>query len=64
MAGFVTAVDKGFIIEDERGHWHHFESRAALVEAVVNRAWAERLRVSVEAEVGNPEPRRITLLRS
>ena len=53
----------GFVLEDERGDHHSFESRERPMLTVVQRAWDERSRVRVIAEREREnEPRKIILL--
>ena len=54
---------EGFVLEDERGGQHRFESRERPMLTVVQRAWDERLRVRVIAERDREnEPRKVILL--
>jgi hypothetical protein len=53
---------EGFILVTEEGERHHFFSREQHMEEVVERAWAERLRVTVLPGSKIPRhPRRVTL---
>ena len=53
----------GFVLEDERGDHHRFESRERPMLTVVQRAWDERSRVRVIAERDREnEPRKLILL--
>ncbi|HTB17723.1 MAG TPA: S53 family peptidase [Bryobacteraceae bacterium] len=53
----------GFVLEDEWGHEHHFESREKPMLNVVQRAWEQRARVRVTSERHRErDPRRVILL--
>jgi hypothetical protein len=53
---------EGFILETESGDRLHFYSREANLRTVIERAWAERLRITVVGENADERrPRRIVL---
>jgi Pro-kumamolisin, activation domain/Subtilase family len=54
----------GFILETEFAHYHHYETHERRMQEVVERAWHERIRVTVISEPHRPHLPLEVILRS
>jgi pro-kumamolisin-like protein/subtilase family protein len=55
---------EGFLLRTEHGHEHRFHSREHAIEELVERAWTERIRLSVFVEAHEPHGPTSIILRN